>query len=184
MISHVIWDVGDTLTTLPPEGMDIKPLDQYKEIRLRGDVEKVLEEINYLGYNQAILSNTAISDSKALQNMLENLGIAQFFSFVYATQSELDHQKPEKPDQEVFDIVFQALNIQPSEAVMIGNTWDTDIIGANHCGMHAIWLQNPSVSFRKIAPSMVQHPPWIIPVWDVACIPNALKWLKTVEKHR
>jgi HAD superfamily hydrolase (TIGR01662 family) len=181
MISHVIWDLGETINTLPPEGMDLKPLDQYEEIELRPGVKETLTKIKKLGYTQAVLSNTASSDSITTKRMLEKLGINEFFTFVFATQSELDDEKPEKPDRVVFDIVLNALKIEASQAVMVGNTWDTDIIGANLCGMHAIWLQNPIVLSRKDKETKVQSPPWIIPVWDVSDVPLALTLLSSSE---
>ncbi|MCK1986045.1 MULTISPECIES: HAD family hydrolase [unclassified Peribacillus] len=183
MISHVIWDLGETINTLPPEGMDLKPLDQYKEIELRPGVQETLNTIEQLGYTQAVLSNTASSDSATTIRMMENLGINKYFTYVYATQSELDHQKPEKPNRAVFDIVLNALKIEARQAVMVGNTWDTDIIGANLCGMHAIWLQNPIVLSRKDKGTKVQSPPWIIPVWDVSDVPMALTLLSSCERQ-
>jgi HAD superfamily hydrolase (TIGR01662 family) len=177
MILYVIWDLGETINTLPSEGMDLKPLDQYDEIELRPDVTETLYKVKALGYKQAVLSNTASSDSETTKRMLEKLGISEFFTFVYATQSELDHEKPEKPDRAAFDIVLNALQIEAHQAVMVGNTWDTDIIGANACGMHAIWFQNPDVSNRKDKEKKVQSPPWIVPVWDVADVPLALTLL-------
>jgi len=178
MITHVIWDLGDTINTPPTGGQDLKPLDQCMEIELRPGVKDTLGEISELGYIQAVLSNTATSDSNAARRMLERLGVAHYFAFIYATQSELSQDKPEKPNPAVFDIVLNALEVLPNQTVMIGNSWDNDVLGANRSGIHAIWLQNTAVSSRTDVTSAIQSPPWIIPVWDVTGVALALQVLR------
>lgn len=180
MITHIIWDLGDTISTPPPGGQDLQPCDLYSEIELRPDVEATLMTLADLGYKQAVLSNTATSDSEAATRMLERLGIADYFDFVYATQSELTQDKPEKPSPIVFNIVLDALGINPEQAVMVGNSWDNDILGANRSQIHAIWLHNDSISVRRDVTSPIQSPPWVIPVWDVASVPKALAMLQDV----
>ncbi len=175
MISHVIWDLGETLTTPPNSRMDVKPLTEYPEIELREHVLEVLETINNMGLKHAILSNTATSDSDVVRELLKRLHILDKFEYVYATKSELDPSIPEKPDSIVYHQVLEKLDIQPEEAVMIGNTWDTDVIGANRIGMHSIWLQNLEVSVRKDFNEKVVTPPWILPVWDIAEVPKAIE---------
>ncbi|GMA65428.1 HAD family hydrolase [Alicyclobacillus fastidiosus] len=179
MITHVIWDLGDTLITPPNGGQDLQPLDQCMEVQLRPGAQEILRKVSESGYVQAILSNTATSDSSTVRRLLNRLGVGGYFEFVYATQSELRDDKPEKPDPIVFDIVLDALGISPEQSVMIGNNWDADVLGANRSGMHACWLLNQSVSVRKHATSRIQSPPWVIPVWDIADVPDALQLLRS-----
>jgi catechol 2,3-dioxygenase-like lactoylglutathione lyase family enzyme/histidinol phosphatase-like enzyme len=184
MIRLVIWDLGDTLNTPPPGGQDTRPLDEYPEIRLRTHAIEVLRALQEKGYRQAVLSNTAVSDSDSARRMLIKLGIDLYFDHVYATASELDPRKPGKPDPIVFQSVLEALQVSSHETVMVGNTWDTDILGANHSGIHAIWLQNPDVCVRKDVSSPVVTPPWIIPVWDILNVPEAVNILScNCERH-
>ncbi|MEK4306219.1 HAD family hydrolase [Oceanobacillus sp. FSL K6-0251] len=175
MVTHIIWDLGETLTTPPNGRMDEKPLTEYPEIELREHVLEVFESISHMGLKHAILSNTATSDSDVVRNLLKRLHILDRFEYVFATKSELDPAIPEKPDGIVYHNVLDALNIKPHEAIMIGNTWDTDIIGANKVGMHSIWLQNPEVSVRKDFDEKVITPPWIVPVWDIQQVPKAIE---------
>ena len=180
MITHVIWDLGDTIITPPFGGQDVKPLDECMEIQLRSDVEETLRKLQNQGFVQAVLTNTATTNSDGARRMLERLGVADYFSYLYATQSELTHDKPEKPNPEVFEIVLSALKANPNQVVMIGNSWDNDIIGANRIGIHSIWLSNITVSVRRDTTTLIQSPPWIIPVWDVAGVPKALELLQDV----
>lgn len=45
-----------------------------------------------------------------------------------------------KPDPQIFDLVLNALRAQPADAVMVGNSIERDIAGAQRAGIQAIWL--------------------------------------------
>lgn len=48
-----------------------------------------------------------------------------------------------KPDPGIFRIALDLLQVEPSQAVMIGDSWAADVVGARAAGIHAIWF-NPS----------------------------------------
>jgi putative hydrolase of the HAD superfamily len=48
-----------------------------------------------------------------------------------------------KPDPEIFRIALDRLGCDASEAVMVGDSWPADIVGAHAAGIRAIWF-NPS----------------------------------------
>ena len=45
-----------------------------------------------------------------------------------------------KPDARVFETALSRLGGTPDEAVMIGDSWSADILGATGLGIRAIWL--------------------------------------------
>lgn len=47
-----------------------------------------------------------------------------------------------KPDPAIFEIALERLGCAPADAVMIGDSWAADIVGAHAVGMRAIWF-NP-----------------------------------------
>lgn len=47
-----------------------------------------------------------------------------------------------KPDPQIFRIALNLLECEPHEAVMIGDSWAADVIGARDAGIRAIWF-NP-----------------------------------------
>ena len=49
-----------------------------------------------------------------------------------------------KPDPRIFEIVLDRLRCRPQEAVMIGDSWDADVLGAAAAGIRAIWF-NPGM---------------------------------------
>jgi HAD superfamily hydrolase (TIGR01549 family) len=48
-----------------------------------------------------------------------------------------------KPDPHIFRLALERLGCEASEAVMIGDSWNTDVRGARAAGVRAIWF-NPS----------------------------------------
>lgn len=178
MLKHVIWDMGETLNTPPITGKDLQPLYELEEVVLREGARETLQKVKDLGFKQSILSNTAVSTSADLVTFLKRNEIDSYFEFVYASNSELVPDKMEKPDIEIFEYMLNNIKALPQEVVMVGNTWEKDIVGANRAGLHAIWLVNPEVSIQKEVTATLQTPPFIFPAWDLQDIPDLLVQLR------
>lgn len=65
---------------------------------------------------------------------LKKIGLDQCFNIILASV-DADY---DKPDEKIFLNALKALNVQPEEAVMVGNRISTDIVGANRIGMKTI----------------------------------------------
>jgi len=65
---------------------------------------------------------------------LKKIGLDQCFNIIL-TSVDADY---DKPDEKIFLNALKALNVQPEEAVMVGNRISTDIVGANRIGMKTI----------------------------------------------
>ncbi len=184
MIRAVVWDLGGTLSDHPADGQDLKPVDEYPDLKLRPGAEAAVAGVAGYGYRQAVLSNTRVSDSAAVSRVLARFGIQRWFDGIWATQSEASPDRPGKPESVVFRWVLADFGIRPEEAVMVGNSWDHDIVGAHRVGMHALWLQNPRVCTRIDGKIAVRVPPWIMGVADVADVPKAIEIIDRAERVR
>ncbi len=58
-----------------------------------------------------------------------------------------------KPDKTVFQYACDALSVSPSRAVMVGDNYDKDVLGARLFGMEALWLV-PDPEMAKEARAM------------------------------
>ena len=58
-----------------------------------------------------------------------------------------------KPDSRIFEIALEKLCVEPSDAVMIGDSWEEDILGAYKAGIRAVWFNRKGkpVPDKKIA---------------------------------
>ena len=45
-----------------------------------------------------------------------------------------------KPDPSVFHGVLEGLAAEPSASVMVGDSWERDVLGGLHAGMSAVWI--------------------------------------------
>ena len=68
---------------------------------------------------------------------LEKYGILQYIDLVVASAEE----GVAKPDRRIFEIALQRSDCKPSQAVMIGDRIDNDIVPAKLLGMHTIWVK-------------------------------------------
>lgn len=88
-----------------------------------------------------IVSNNLLDEQR---DKLEFCGFARFVDELIVS----DEFGISKPDPAIFQIALERLDVAASDAVMIGDSWAADIIGAARAGIRAVWY-NPH---RKPAP--------------------------------
>jgi putative hydrolase of the HAD superfamily len=77
----------------------------------------------------------------------ETVGLGGFFEVVVFAQ---DHRVA-KPDRAIFEIVEQQMQIEPHQAVLIGDHPHNDVVGAKRSGWRAIWIDRQGDG-RYVAP--------------------------------
>lgn len=65
---------------------------------------------------------------------LEKLGIIQYIDYIVTSEEAGD----EKPSEKIFNLVFQKIGCSPQEILMVGDSYEKDILGAERMGMTAI----------------------------------------------
>lgn len=68
-----------------------------------------------------------------------------------------------KPDPRIFGIALQRLGVAPEQAVMFGDSWAADIVGAARAGIRPIWF-NPRRRPRPPEPPAVEEIVSLTPV--------------------
>lgn len=84
-------------------------------------------------YKIGIIANQELGT----KDRLEKYGILQYIDLVVASAEE----GVSKPDRRIFKIALQRSDCKPSQAVMIGDRIDNDIVPAKLLGMHTIWVK-------------------------------------------
>lgn len=112
------------LAKTPWHHEDEKP---YKDA---GNVLKILCE---KGYRIVVIAN----QSTGTEKRLESYGLMKYIQLVVASAEE----GVTKPDKRIFDIALKRAGCSPSEAVMIGDRVDNDIIPAKEMGTMTIWVR-------------------------------------------
>ncbi|MCZ6675865.1 MAG: HAD family hydrolase [Candidatus Poribacteria bacterium] len=106
-------------------------------------VKEVLPQLR-AKYRLAVISDTGLTPSRVLRQLMEKDGILQHFT-IQTFSDETTHTKPEVVQ---FHSTLQQLNAQPTEAAHIGDLVRTDIVGAKQAGMKAIRFAGVTVGER------------------------------------
>ncbi len=89
-----------------------------------------------------IVSNNLLSQQS---DKIDHFGLNNLIDVL--TVSEI--ARVTKPDPKIFHSALKELRVDNDESVMIGDSWEEDIIGANNAGIRTIWFNR----FNKKAPS-------------------------------
>lgn len=115
-----------------------KPIWHREDEVLYEDAKTCLEKLRnkqFPGkkYKIGVIANQSLGTKERLAQH----GIMQYIDLVVASAEE----GVAKPDNRIFEIALERGKCKPSDAVMIGDRIDNDIIPANLLGMHTIWIK-------------------------------------------
>ncbi|HEY5983135.1 MAG TPA: HAD family hydrolase [Anaerolineales bacterium] len=111
------------------------------DARARAVLKTLLKRDVRLG----VVSNGS-DDANAFE-MLERAKLRSFFDLVLTSAA---HGR-RKPDASIFQSALAHFQVEPAQAVMVGDSYEADIVGAHGLGMHTIWVR------RREAPAP-EHP--------------------------
>jgi len=94
--------------------------------------------LEYLGKSQ--IRKSIITNGNGAQQRLKLgvLGISQFFPSVFVSE-EVGFSKPNRG---IFDIALSAVNERPDQCIMIGDSWEYDIVGGIGAGLRSFWINH------------------------------------------
>jgi 2-haloalkanoic acid dehalogenase type II len=100
------------------------------------DVRETLEQLHEKSYKLAIISN----GSKLKQEQqLKRLNLQALIPDQHLFSSQQGGMR--KPNPQLFRHALQTMRIPASQAVMVGDSWKNDIVGATNAGMDAVWIR-------------------------------------------
>jgi putative hydrolase of the HAD superfamily len=136
----------DTLSHFNVEGIDpVVMNEQYLELmplqtKLFPGVIETLQYLKERRYQMHIITNgfTEVQHRKILTS-----GLDVFFDRVFTSEAV---QIP-KPDKRIFLHALKCCNSKKKTSVMIGDSWETDILGAKGAGISQVYVsENVSIS--------------------------------------
>ena len=131
---------GEVVQMNPCEEADF--LMRCNEMEAMPDIPEALHEFGKLGIPMYVLSNSGFT-AEALSIVLEKLGIRQYFRQIW---SSADYGRI-KPDKGFFEMAIEKVllenpNLSRNDIVFIGDSYDTDVVGAAQAGLNVIWLNH------------------------------------------
>ena len=101
---------------------------------LESDAHSILRALKLNGYTLALLSNAA--DDLDVQTLIDKNDLRHYFSFIRSSASA----GLRKPHPHIFEEALRDLSLFPEQCVMVGDTLDADIKGANKLGIYSVWI--------------------------------------------
>lgn len=114
---------------------------ESSETEWLADLETLLSSLSK-NYKLALLSNAWL---EAPRQILRDKGYGRWFDVMVCSY---DIGIP-KPDPRIFQHTLSLLDVEASEAVMIGDSIKADIKGAINAGLKAVWVDNEGTSEWK-----------------------------------
>ncbi len=114
--------------------------------RVLPETPPYLESLREEGYYLGVISNSI----GTMEEQLNHLGLARYFHTV------LDSAVVgvEKPHPEIFRLALHRTGAAPTEAMFVGDTYSTDMGGAQLAGLHGVLIDRvdayPDVKFPRI----------------------------------
>lgn len=99
-----------------------------------GTIE-TLTTLKSKGYQMHVITN---GFREVQHSKLVNCGLAGFFSKVFISEEI----KTTKPHRQIFEHALKSTNAPKKKSIMIGDSWETDILGALAFGMDQIMFLN------------------------------------------
>ncbi len=137
-IRAVLFDWGGTLMREFPEFEG--PMADWPRVEAVPGAEEALRALHGR-YALAVATNAALSDERLVRAALARVGLDPYVSVV-VTARDLGLAKP---DPVFFHAALERVGCPPAEAVMVGDGYSADIVGAKAAGLRAVWF-NPAGS--------------------------------------
>jgi HAD superfamily hydrolase (TIGR01662 family) len=127
--------------------------------RLYDDVPDVLRELHASGLKIGLITNS----HRSLSSFQSHFELEGLFSVAL---SSLEHGYM-KPHPRIFEAALKAVDVQPAEAVMVGDSVSHDVEGARRLGMRAILL-------TRSPGALVECPPGVPVIESLRELPGLL----------
>lgn len=158
--NHALWDlyrkkqVGkkelirlrfqDTLTELKIDGINPEEMnacylnEMPKQKFLNDGAFDLLQYLTTKKYRLYIITN---GFKEVQYKKLESSGLLNFFTKIFISEEI----KTPKPGREIFEYAIKSANAKKTKSIMIGDDWETDVLGAIHFGIDAIHFDKHDV---------------------------------------
>jgi HAD superfamily hydrolase (TIGR01549 family) len=100
------------------------------------EAEAVLGELSGRGLRLGMFSNA--TDDPLIQGLVDRLGLRHWLDPALTSAGT----GIRKPDPAAFDPILEAWGLPPESVVMVGDTLDADVLGAQRAGLRSVWLRS------------------------------------------
>jgi len=155
----ILFDWGDTLMRDFPEFSG--PMIGWPRVEPVEHAPDVLADLHKT-WTLALGTNAVDSNEEEIRAALARAELNRFLDRVYCFR-KIGYKKP---SAEFFGYILNDLGLDRSSLFMVGDDFDSDVIGAIRCGIRAVWYNGQSTEVRKAEMYQTIH--------DLRSLPEAL----------
>ncbi len=136
VLSQTLAEMGAPAPSLDGQAQALRAYYAYSESLWQPvpGVYDVLPHLLAAGYKLAIISNA--SDRDNVDRMIDGAKLRGYFNPIIVSAV----MGIRKPAPKIFDLVLDAWGLPANECVMVGDTLDADVLGAQLAGLHNVWF--------------------------------------------
>jgi HAD superfamily hydrolase (TIGR01509 family) len=138
----LLFDWGDTLMR------DFKefngPMKDWPRVEAVSGEAEMLAALRP-DWTLALATNANDSVEVDIWSALQRVNLHQLLDKVYCF-TKIGYKKP---SMEFYQYILDDLKLTPRSIVMVGDNYESDVLGANACGMRAIWFNEHSHEVRE-----------------------------------
>lgn len=132
----VLFDWGNTVMRDHPEVTT--PMVEWDEVEVIDGVADVLAYLQASGRRIVLATSASISDEKQIRGALKRGGLVSYFLHIYCFKNT--HLPKGKA---FYRHILKDLGVPASEALMVGDGFESDVQIPNSLGIFAVWF-NPN----------------------------------------
>ena len=139
----VLFDWGDTVMRDDPASS--VPMVEWETVETILAIDTVLEYLQSSGRRIVLATSASISDESQIRAALARANLARYFSHIFCFKNT-DLQK----GTAFYQHILERLGITASDALMVGDSFEKDVLNPNKLGIYAIWF-NPGSDETRIS---------------------------------
>lgn len=136
-----LFDWGDTIMRDIPGRTG--PMKDWPQVYAIEGVERLLQRLSQVS-RCYLATNAKDSFETDIRAALERAGLNRYFTGIFCFRSV----GYAKPSTEFFSHIVAALDLEPEQIAMVGDSFENDILGAVKFGIYGYWF-NPRAAENK-----------------------------------
>jgi FMN phosphatase YigB (HAD superfamily) len=138
----ILFDWGDTVMKDDPASS--VPMVEWKTVETILGIESVLAYLQSSERRIVLATSASISNESQIWAVLARVGLDKYFSRIFCFENT---SLPK--GIEFYRHIFGQLGIHPSDALMVGDSFERDVLNSNSLGMYAVWFNPRSEEVRR-----------------------------------
>lgn len=162
--AYILFDWGDTLMH---DNMNFSPaMKDWPVVEAIPGAAEILPML-HSHWTLAIATNADVSLEQDVRAALQRVNLNQWLDKIYCSKT-IGYTKP---SIEFFRHIVNDLNLPPQSIFMVGDNFESDVSGANRCGIRVVWFNALSQETRKTHMVRTIHRlndlPAVLAGWDI-----------------